>query len=70
MPDSLIPDAPPELPKSHLLKGAQMVLEELAAFVDLYPAYQQPGSEHLRDVIRFVGWASHNQHVAREVKAP
>jgi hypothetical protein len=68
--DSLIPEAPPELPKPSPLYGAQQVLEELAAFVDVTPAYQQAGSEHLVAVIGFLAWARSNQYVAREVKKP
>ena len=49
------------------LHGAQRVLEELAAFVEANVTYQKEGSEHLREVIRFVEWAGHNQHIARRV---
>lgn len=68
MPDSLLPSRPPDLPKADKLHGAQLVLEELAAFVDRQPGYQvrEPaGWRHLRAVIAYVEWAAHNQHLPR-----
>jgi len=67
MTSTFIPTRPPGLPKADALHGAQRVLEELAAFVEANATYQKEGSEHLRNVIRFVEWAGHNQHIARRV---
>lgn len=65
MAESLVGDEAPQLPKSAPLQQTKMVLEQLKAFCDVQPAYQQRGWQHLVEVIELVDWVSHNQHVAR-----
>jgi hypothetical protein len=56
-----------ELPKSDALLTVEQTLEQLAKFIEANPKYHQPGAEHIRAVIGYLGWARNNQHIARRV---
>lgn len=65
------PKGPPWIPKSTDLQQAKATLEQLDAFVQANPKYQMPhpdgGWQHLQAVAHYLEWASHHQHIAREV---
>jgi hypothetical protein len=61
------PELPAQLPKSDALLTVERTLEQLAEFIEANPTYHQPGAEHIRAVIGYLGWARSNQHLARRV---
>jgi hypothetical protein len=44
-----------QLPRSDALMAVERTLEQLAEFIESYPVYHQPGAEHIRAVIGYLG---------------